>query len=323
MALVSTLSSQLSSPGDERMFALLHAKLSGEEQQLFVNGFSQFISCNPNTEFVVSFEFAFEWLGFTRNDSAKRKLVNTLTVEVDYKISLHRPVERDAPENWGGQNKETIMLTVNGFKTFCMMAGTEKAKRVRQYYIAIENVMFEYTKTVLTDMEFAKAYSRHKTLVACNDMVSVVYLGFVTLNGVQYLKPGHTIDPRTRGSMLRSEYGHTFVFLEVLPCERAHQFEQWLLTTSELAPFRRSVDLDGHAKTELLRLVDGGGLTKERAAKVVRDNVHRFRNSEAANQVEQARHYYHACKQRSFCGTHRPAAGPPRSRCPGPAASSG
>ena len=298
MATPKNLSQQLQPAGkpDDRLFAILKTKLTGEEQQLFVDGFSVYLSSNPTTEFVVSFEFTYEWLGFTRGN-AKRMIKNTLTLDVDYKNLLLRPQEQvpntDATgRNLGGAglNKETILLTVNGFKMFCMMAGTEKAKRVRMYYIAIERVMFEYTRAVLEDAEFAKAYSRHQALIACNDAVGVVYMGQVTLNGVHYVKPGHTIDARQRGSMLRTEYGPTFVFAEVLPCDRAHQYEQWLLNDSELTRFRCTVTLDGHNKTELIRLSAGvDGLTKEHAAKVMREHIGLFRNSEETNRTLQMR----------------------------------
>lgn len=289
MATSLNLTRQLTGKTDERLFTLLKTTLAGDEQQLFVDGFAEYLSCNPSTDFVVSLEFATEWLGFIQKCHAKRKLENTLTLDVDYTVLLSRSGEQNGnQDSRGGHNKETIMLTTNGFKMFCLMAGTEKAKRVRKYYLAIENVMFEYTKSVLVDMEFAKAYSRHKALISCNDMISVVYLGCVTINGVQYAKPGHTIDARQRGSMLRTEYGTSFVFAEVMPCERAHQYEQWLLNDSELSRFRCFVTLDGHSKTELLRL-SADGLTVKRAVKVVRDNNHYFRNSEMANQVAQAR----------------------------------
>jgi len=46
----------------------------------------------------------------------------------------------------GGQNKETILLTVDCFKNFCMLAATPKAKEIRTYYIKMENIMHEYYK---------------------------------------------------------------------------------------------------------------------------------------------------------------------------------
>jgi hypothetical protein len=36
-----------------------------------------------------------------------------------------------------GHNKEEILLTVHGFKQLCMAANTDKARRVRDYYISM------------------------------------------------------------------------------------------------------------------------------------------------------------------------------------------
>ena len=44
-----------------------------------------------------------------------------------------------------GLNKETISLTVNAFKKFCLKAGTKKADEIHDYYPALRN-------RVLTDV---------------------------------------------------------------------------------------------------------------------------------------------------------------------------
>ena len=41
------------------------------------------------------------------------------------------------------------MMTVNGFKQYCMSACTERASKVREYYITMEDVMFEYLRSLM------------------------------------------------------------------------------------------------------------------------------------------------------------------------------
>jgi len=43
----------------------------------------------------------------------------------------------------GGQNKETILLTINTFKKFCLKAGTKKADEIHDYYIKLEELLHE------------------------------------------------------------------------------------------------------------------------------------------------------------------------------------
>jgi hypothetical protein len=46
-------------------------------------------------------------------------------------------------ETRGGHNKETILLTVNCFKKFCMKADTKKADQIHDYYIKLEELLQE------------------------------------------------------------------------------------------------------------------------------------------------------------------------------------
>ena len=43
----------------------------------------------------------------------------------------------------GGQNKETILLTINTCKKFCLKAGTKKADEIHDYYIKLEELLQE------------------------------------------------------------------------------------------------------------------------------------------------------------------------------------
>ena len=59
------------------------------------------------------------------------------------------PATSGKPPLQGGRPIETILLTLHGFKQLCMAAGTDKARRVREYYITMEGVLFEYTRQQL------------------------------------------------------------------------------------------------------------------------------------------------------------------------------
>ena len=50
-------------------------------------GYAQFLMADPS-EFVVNFDFAVEWLGFTQKGHAKSKMVKDLIEDVDYKTLL-------------------------------------------------------------------------------------------------------------------------------------------------------------------------------------------------------------------------------------------
>ena len=84
-------------------------------------------------KFPWDFDRAWRWIGYSRKDAAKRVLLENFKSDTGYS-SLHRIVEREI----GATTKEEIRLTTDCFKKFCMMAGTEKGKEVRDYYLECE-----------------------------------------------------------------------------------------------------------------------------------------------------------------------------------------
>jgi anti-repressor protein len=84
-------------------------------------------------EFAVAFDEAWQWLDYSRKDSAKRVLVANFEEGIDY-CSFHSIVERQI----GATRVEEIYLTKDCFKQLAMLSGTEKGKAVRLYYLECE-----------------------------------------------------------------------------------------------------------------------------------------------------------------------------------------
>ena len=72
-------------------------------------------------------------------------LEKNFTINKDYKFLLYQQVKQ-TNQTKGGHNKETFMLNVETFKKFCLKAGTKKADEIHDYFIKLENIMFEITK---------------------------------------------------------------------------------------------------------------------------------------------------------------------------------
>jgi phage anti-repressor protein len=114
-----------------------------EQQELFIQSFYIYLNYDVEKDFVVDLDNIYTWLGYSRKDPAKRLLQAKFTENVDYRL-LHRShtsVERSR----GGHNKETILMTVNTFKRFCIKADTKKADDIQKYYIKMEKVMHDFT----------------------------------------------------------------------------------------------------------------------------------------------------------------------------------
>ena len=82
-------------------------------------------------QFPVDFDVAWAWLGYTRKSNAKDKLVKSFVEGQDFCRKWSK-----SPD--GGRSKQLIMLTINCFKQLAMMAGTDKGKSVRNYFLDCE-----------------------------------------------------------------------------------------------------------------------------------------------------------------------------------------
>jgi hypothetical protein len=114
------------------LLTLLKTELTSEEQQLFLQGFYSYLQYDSRKDFVINLDDIFAWLGFSRKDHAKRVLTKGLQKGVHYEVLLPQ-VGEQKQDGRGGVNKESVVMTVHGFKQLCMQAGTEKARRVRDY----------------------------------------------------------------------------------------------------------------------------------------------------------------------------------------------
>lgn len=133
--------SRLSAPYQSRLINKIKHSFTEEEQRLFVASFYCYLKYR-STEFVVSLDDVWEWLGFSTKGHAKRML-QKLDEELDYKILLTRAGKQDESNVHGGHNKEEIVMTIDGFKRFCMKAKTQKADEIHAYYIKLERILQE------------------------------------------------------------------------------------------------------------------------------------------------------------------------------------
>lgn len=162
------------------IYSRLCQEFTTEDQVLFVNNFYLFLNHDPDRDYVVDIEKAMNFIGFTRKDHIKR-LLNRITDSSKVLIQKHATELTTR----GGSNKETILLTVNAFKELCLLANTEQAKRIRQYYIRMEAMFMQYLKKELENVtdkvkyleaELEKASKkRKKTKYTLGDTVYIVW----------------------------------------------------------------------------------------------------------------------------------------------------
>ena len=83
--------------------------------------------------FPVDFEQAWRWIGYSTKQKAKNKLTNNFEEEIDFLTEwLKTPT--------GGRPSESLWLSVDCFKSLGMMAGTQKGKEIRRYFLECERI---------------------------------------------------------------------------------------------------------------------------------------------------------------------------------------
>lgn len=87
-------------------------------------------------KFPIDFDDAWVWLEFSRKDTAKRSFEKAGFIEgIDF-CSSRINVEREV----GSSVKEQIKMTCECFKHWGMMAGTDKGRQIRLYFLECEQV---------------------------------------------------------------------------------------------------------------------------------------------------------------------------------------
>lgn len=245
----------IDSVNNNEILAVVKDQFTTAEQELFIQSFGQYLSAKSD-EFTIDFDNVWRWIGLSRKDNAKTILLTRLEKNVDYKISLLENQERKIH---GGQNKETILLTTDGFKNFCLLANTEKAKSVRSYFVKIEKIVFdlitkkynEYMNSakekmeetikqkVLANEEEQSLHLHNSLIQAFSSPSALVYMGKVRNQGGKLIiKIGITdkgAKERHRG-LIKEFVDMRLMHVFEITCNRA--METFLFKHPEIAPLK-------------------------------------------------------------------------------------
>jgi MSV199 domain len=249
-------------------------KFTDEQQKIFVDSFYCYLN-KPKDAFIIDLIKVWPWLGFTRKDTCK-KLFNKFFIEnKDYIVKKEldsaaakassiacqslelAPLFGGASSNTkhGGQNKETILMSVATFKDLCLTSNTKKAKEVRSYFIKLEEIVFDAIKeSHLKTTETHKQIGQSDYMIKHFHMKSIVYLGDVEQNEEsQIVKYGHTSDIKSTHRRHQQSYGNEFKFLYALECKEHYRLESMIKSHNDLQT-RHIKTYNDQPRQELIRL---------------------------------------------------------------------
>ena len=144
--LITSSNTTLSLQIQDRLVERLNTSFTEDEQRWYVANLYMYMNYNSTDDYPINLEDVFPMIGFANKENAKRTLKNNFTENEDYKKLLVHTDEQKNGENRGGHNKETVMLNVDTFKNLCMLAKTDQGKKIRKYYVKLENVYNELVK---------------------------------------------------------------------------------------------------------------------------------------------------------------------------------
>lgn len=270
------------------------------EQQLFLSSFYCYLKYDSKNDFVIDLDNIWKWLGFSQKVRAKELVQKNFTINKDYKILLSFEGKQSFPpevagakkNTRGGHNKEIIMLNVETFKKFCLKAGTKKADEVHEYFIKLENIMFEITKEEcnelkqqLQQIENIKNKEMEEKVIKQNEKTllekfsykcSLVYIIKVKTyeNGEYVVKIGYS----EQGILYRYNQHKTnydeCILLNCFLVDKSHEFEQFLLKYS-LIYQNKCKTLEKHENENELVFI-GKNLTYKILLKIIEDNIDNY-----------------------------------------------
>jgi hypothetical protein len=117
-------------------------KFVGEREQLFVKDFYPYL--NYKTEFI-ELNKIWKWLGHVNIDEC---INDFKTFHYYFKEKSDYKIDKENKENNGN-----ILLTINSFKTFCLLSNSLKSIELYDYYIQLENL---FNETIAEECEHLK-----------------------------------------------------------------------------------------------------------------------------------------------------------------------
>ena len=310
--------SKLTKAYNNKLINKIKDNFTGFEQQLFVSSFYCYLNYDKNIDFVVDLDDIWKWLGFSTKQNSERVLEKNFKLDIDYKNLAHATSgtvlndekllikldKQDSTKNIkqnGGQNKQTILLTIKCFKSLCLKAQTKKAGEIHEYYMKMEEVLHQTVEEETDELKLQleqkeniileKEKEKHQLLQSSKKEkqraveqatiihfplnTECIYFGTIdntNESGEKLIKFGHTNDLATRIQDHRKKYNN-FVLVEAFRVQNKVEIENLIKTYPKIKRQIRSIELNGKNKTEIIAY-DATNFTIDKLTKHIKDIIH-------------------------------------------------
>jgi len=301
--------SKLSRAYNNKLLNKIKDNFTDFEQQLFVSSFYCYLNYNINIDFVVDLDDIWKWLGFSQKIRAKECIEKYFKLDIDYKTAFSdgKAVFEQEPsvKQNGGQNKQTILLTIKCFKSLCLKAQTKKASEIHEYYMKMEDVLhqiveeetdelrlqLEQKENTILEIKQSSEQEKHQllqsskkekqkaveqaTIIQFPLNTECIYFGTIdntNEDNEKLIKFGHTNDLATRILDHRKIYNN-FILAEAFRVQNKVEIENLIKTYPKIKRQIRSLEINGKNKTEIIAY-DATNFTIEKLSKHIKDIIH-------------------------------------------------
>jgi hypothetical protein len=271
------------------------------------------LNYDKTLDFVVDLDNGWKWLGFSQKIRSKEMLEKNFKLNVDYKksafcsekasskdgklaLELPKAILKDEKIN-GGQNKQTILLTIKCFKSLCLKAQTKKAAEIHEYYMKMEEVLhktieeetdelrlqLEQKENIILEKENTIIQSKKEKHKAVEQAIVVqfpvntecIYFGTIDNTNEaneKLIKFGHTNDLSTRITYHRKQY-ENFILVAAFRVQNKVEIENLIKTYPKIKRHIRSIEVNSKNKTEIIAY-DSTNFTIEKLSQYIKDIIH-------------------------------------------------
>jgi len=148
---------------DKSLFTLNNSKLLKLTKEMIINNevkttleFAQkfMFTFDSEEQFPINIDMLIEMKVYDRKDHCKTKLTKNFILNTEFKVQKAAPEFSGAAFNiqkatnidkgGAGKNKENIMLTIDCFKSMCMLSNSDAGKQIKLYYLDLERIFKRY-----------------------------------------------------------------------------------------------------------------------------------------------------------------------------------
>lgn len=297
---------KLSNDYNVKLINKIRENFTDMEQQLFLSSFYCYLNYHPTNDFVIDLDNIWKWLGFSQKIRAKECLEKYFKVDIDYKTAFFngKAVSQQEPfvKQNGGQNRQTILLTIKCFKSLCLKAQTKKACEIHEYYMKMEEVLHQIIEEETDELklqllqkeniilEIKHTSEKEKTKLEQEKRKAVeqaiiiqfplntecIYFGTIDntneLNE-KLIKFGHTNNLSTRVIDHHKHYNN-FNLVNAFRVQNKVEIENLIKTDVKIKKQIRSIIIKDKNKTEIIAYNNESNFTIDKLTKYIKDIIH-------------------------------------------------